>query len=524
MQPSRFDPTTISNVQIFASGGRAIHGIATATEQRGSTAGRIWAAVAVDSGASGDRVYLYRSDNGGTIWSSYAIGTLSGSDQINFDQLDMEVVEADTGQKFIWVYYGYRGNNGSGNWSVGGMVIQSPTFGGSLFALGWPGASSTQRFYRPRLTSDNAYYTTNAWLYIVCSFDSVTATGHFNAQRYARCINPYTVSPTFSYLTEKFFWNTATTGSTLYDLHTDIAFFRNSSDSIITSYSNVPDSTRIFFAKAPIGGSAGNIDASGGGVGGSEPSDYKRYARLSSNGSNNGSVFCVFNQFTSGYWNVKYFRTTNFGNFGTIAGQSVLWGNAGRTNYQPDIVGVRNGDIHYFAFTTITSAADSLHFVSATVNGSTSHTARMNGLAITSGTQGAKPGFRYVSGDSCFLLYSASGPVDVWAASGCTGPLTDVQNDQVPGTFALSQNYPNPFNPSSRIEYSIPRSGDVRIAVYDVLGREVQVLINGYHTAGVFSTEMSASRLASGVYFYRMELASDGGLQRSDVKKMVVLK
>jgi hypothetical protein len=148
----------------------------------------------------------------------------------------------------------------------------------------------------------------------------------------------------------------------------------------------------------------------------------------------------------------------------------------------------------------------------------------MNGLAITSGTQGAKPGFRYVSGDSCFLLYSASGPVDVWAASGCTGPLTDVQNDQVPGTFALSQNYPNPFNPSSRIEYSIPRSGDVRIAVYDVLGREVQVLINGYHTAGVFSTEMSASRLASGVYFYRMELASDGGLQRSDVKKMVVLK
>ena len=59
-------------------------------------------------------------------------------------------------------------------------------------------------------------------------------------------------------------------------------------------------------------------NGAGGFIGGSNPSDEKEYARLSSNGNDNGSIVCVFRQNT-GNWNVKYFRTTNFGNFNTIA-------------------------------------------------------------------------------------------------------------------------------------------------------------------------------------------------------------
>ena len=520
------NPTDIQNVLLYNSGVNAIHGLATATEQRGITAGRIWAAVAHDSGAGSDRVQILRSDNGGLSWGIYAVGTLGGTDQISYDQLDMEIVEPDTGQKYIYVFYGFRQNGGSGNWLAAGLAVQSPTFGGGFFGLSWPGASADQRFYRPRVTSDNAFYHSNAYLYIVASSDSATSTGRDNFQVYARVLNPYTVSPTFSYMSGRFFWHTTTAGSSLRDLHSDVAYFKNGgSDSVIVSYSNLPDSTRLFFAKASIAGTAANPTAAGGSIGGNEPNDAKQFARLSTNGSDNGSVICVFNQFTNGSWNVKYFRTINSGNFYFIDGQSTLWGNAGRTSYQPDIVGVRNGNIHYFCFETFSpTSTDSLHYVSVTTTGGTSHIPRMNGVANISETQGPKPGFRYVTGDSCFAIYSPTGPVNAWATAGCTGSLVSVPDEAAPGVYSLSQNYPNPFNPRTRIQMEIPKSGHVRLALYDVLGREVAVLVNDRREAGTYSVEADGSHLASGIYFYRMQVVSEGSVFFSATKKMVILK
>jgi hypothetical protein len=74
-----------------------------------------------------------------------------------------------------------------------------------------------------------------------------------------------------------------------------------------------------------------------------------------------------------------------------------------------------------------------------------------------------------------------------------------------PTAAALSQNYPNPFNPTTVISYQLPQASDVRLILYDLLAREVAVLVNGRKAAGSYSLAFDGSGLASGVYIYRLE-------------------
>jgi hypothetical protein len=75
----------------------------------------------------------------------------------------------------------------------------------------------------------------------------------------------------------------------------------------------------------------------------------------------------------------------------------------------------------------------------------------------------------------------------------------------LPGSFALHQNYPNPFNPSTNISFDLTVASDVRLAVYDMLGREVAVLADGRYAPGVHTVAFEAGNLPSGVYLYRLE-------------------
>ena len=97
---------------------------------------------------------------------------------------------------------------------------------------------------------------------------------------------------------------------------------------------------------------------------------------------------------------------------------------------------------------------------------------------------------------------------------------TDLEeNIELPKTFSLSQNYPNPFNPTTVIQYSIPEVTNVKLKVYDMLGREIKTLINREQSAGVYNVEFNATSLSSGVYFYRIEAGNF-----VDSKKLLLLK
>jgi hypothetical protein len=88
-----------------------------------------------------------------------------------------------------------------------------------------------------------------------------------------------------------------------------------------------------------------------------------------------------------------------------------------------------------------------------------------------------------------------------------------------PTEFKLDQNYPNPFNPSTVISYQLPTSGDVKLVVYDMLGREVQTLVNTRQNAGRYQATFNAATLSSGAYFYRLSAG-----QLSETKKMMLVK
>ncbi len=104
-----------------------------------------------------------------------------------------------------------------------------------------------------------------------------------------------------------------------------------------------------------------------------------------------------------------------------------------------------------------------------------------------------------------------------------SGAVNVANQNLSPAVFYLSQNYPNPFNPSTVIEYSVPsvdkNNALVKLSVFDILGREVAVLVNEQKSAGNYKVVFDASKLGSGVYFYKLDMGSN-----SVVKKMILLK
>jgi hypothetical protein len=97
------------------------------------------------------------------------------------------------------------------------------------------------------------------------------------------------------------------------------------------------------------------------------------------------------------------------------------------------------------------------------------------------------------------------------------------QNSEIPKQFSLSQNYPNPFNPSTKINFDIPANilgmENVSLKIYDILGHEVETLINAQLKPGSYTAEWNAGNFSSGVYYYRITAG-----QYSDTRKMLLVK
>ena len=101
-------------------------------------------------------------------------------------------------------------------------------------------------------------------------------------------------------------------------------------------------------------------------------------------------------------------------------------------------------------------------------------------------------------------------------------PATGVRDDAMnlaPKSAMLLQNYPNPFNPVTNIQYFLPVQSHVRVTVYDMLGREIETLVNGMESPGYKSVRFDGSSLPSGVYFYRLEAG-----KFTDVRKLLLMK
>jgi hypothetical protein len=175
-----------------------------------------------------------------------------------------------------------------------------------------------------------------------------------------------------------------------------------------------------------------------------------------------------------------------------------------------DTISASSGVLAYLHFRVAASATsqftpiDSLNFDSimlATPTDTVHLTVRVE-FANNTGTGVYLPGF--VPGGVAVLV-----PTDVNESN-----LT-----ALPADYGLGQNYPNPFNPTTSIGFDLPKAGQVRLEVFNLLGQSVKVLAEGRYTAGSHQVMFSADNLPSGIYFYR--LSHDGG---AATRKMILLK
>ena len=107
--------------------------------------------------------------------------------------------------------------------------------------------------------------------------------------------------------------------------------------------------------------------------------------------------------------------------------------------------------------------------------------------------------------------YSKTVTVDISSITGL--------DDEIKYEFTLEQNYPNPFNPATTIKFTLSQNGMTKLIVYDILGRKVKTLVDGYKPVGTYKVSFDAGSLSSGIYYYR--LTSDSF---ATVKKMVLIK
>ncbi len=98
--------------------------------------------------------------------------------------------------------------------------------------------------------------------------------------------------------------------------------------------------------------------------------------------------------------------------------------------------------------------------------------------------------------------------------------MVSVDDKSVPTKYQVFQNYPNPFNPSTVIRFTLPQQGLVKLNVYNILGERVAQIINTELTAGTHEVVFNGQNLASGVYFYSINVQD----KFFEVKKMLLLK
>jgi photosystem II stability/assembly factor-like uncharacterized protein len=137
-------------------------------------------------------------------------------------------------------------------------------------------------------------------------------------------------------------------------------------------------------------------------------------------------------------------------------------------------------------------------------------------LELQQGTQNAMYGIWMVNENTGYAV-GMGGLIYKTTNGGVTG-ITPI-NNSVPDKFSLSQNYPNPFNPTTIIRFKIKDSRFVTLKVYNILGKEIESLVNEKQSPGIYEVKWNGANYPSGIYFYRLQVGD-----YTETKKMILVK
>ncbi len=239
--------------------------------------------------------------------------------------------------------------------------------------------------------------------------------------------------------------------------------------------------------------------------------DYTGYASCQSGvvlkTTNRGLNWSVINTGTSDMLNDIGFANETTGYVATLQGRILKTTNAGINWTQTASFGSSMYRIK--VFNPLTAATVSFGFIIYTQDGGASWIRKrisdhqLFDLFFLNSNTG------FVVGWDGTILKTTSGGI-VWA---------NEHNQNVPGNYSLEQNFPNPFNPVTTIIFSIPKTSDIKIAVYDVTGKEVDLILDKRLSADTYQTGWDGTKFSSGIYFYRLT-AGDFSISR----KMILVK
>jgi glycosyltransferase involved in cell wall biosynthesis len=512
----------LDNIGITRISSGAFWATATTTQRDN---GRIWVAATKYSQDFSDTLRIYYSDDDGISWNLLT-GFQYATDDLNFrtDDLDIEVL--NDGSNW-WVYV-----TGSYSYSAGtySFVARYKDDGTGFFYANLPKSANSSQYWC-RVVSDYPRYTNAAYVYIVATMDSNITGGTRKVFSRAFVIqDPYAATPTVldrnNGSTGSNYWWHTTSAPDSSTMKSDVAFYDSAGTggakivtcSIFENHGGIGDFIYMTYSSnfmSTVPYIANSIDLT---YQSSRP-------KISFGGGDNqmkGCISTIRRHLNGDDTDPRYIRTSN----GGVSWSQGYIDSSVDTTYDADIICLRGIDGHFkMGYTRIDGPSTNPEFLykSAYTPGSSFNLTAavvMNGAGINPDNAfGGSAGYKLSGSDSCFAVYEGPNGSGVYAASGCSGTTVGVSNNQIPVKFSLSQNYPNPFNPRTSISYDIPTDGFVKLSIYDMVGREVAVLVNGRKLPGSYRVDFNSSGLSSGVYFYKITVG-----EFSDIKKMTLIK
>ncbi|CAN5592436.1 hypothetical protein BH10BAC5_BH10BAC5_07230 [soil metagenome] len=488
--------------------------------------GEIYAALAFFGSGNADTLKVYRSVDNGLHFTLLSTATAPGFSITN-NSLDVEAVsKGDSTYAFLSLSYIISGVYYSTIYRVrqDGLQVNTVIFSGIA-----------NRYINARVTSDNARFTNNTYIYFSFVLDSVVAGARNLRSKLGILKSPFSnaMDMTMGYQSAALGSYSYAVGGTAPDsatFETDIAYLDNAGDSsqvyTVTVVRGVPgvfgDGTWLAYSRSnDFGATAPTL------ITFTTDNKLKEKPRLATTGYLNNSLMTVTRRLFGGNdWDAYYFYSSN-----SNAPAPTFTGNyvdsSTDTTFGVSVAGIQRGNGTYlFAYNNLKGANNSTINIRGFNNNFLGTIVQSNPSNIQGTNRYGTPdaGFRNVNNDSCFVIWGGSVGIGSYVTGGCTGTFVGIGNNTTElRDFRLEQNYPNPFNPTTNISYNIPTSGLVKIVVYDVLGSEVATVLNESKVAGYYSANFDGKNLASGAYYYKITFTSDNN-SFSQTKKMMLIK
>lgn len=506
-----YSQTSIHNFSIWSHA----FGIAPSNS---TIAGRMFYVLTQSASANlADTLKIMQSTDNGATWSSIHILGINGYD-INRDELDIEIVHDGT-TTWIFGVVGFTdpNTNKKSSYFFRKNAIASGFYG---TMLSFPGNTTGMHYYNPRITSDNSRYTSNAYVMVLCSMDSIVSGNRYIKQKYMLSTLPFDATPEITYPqpngSSGFGWN-ANMGTNLNSyLYGDIAFYKDDGGTgenrIVAVYGNPASNNNIYITYL------NNYTSSPNNMTVTETASNKHLKIAFNGGTNNRNGMITYvRKFNDTDWDVFALKTTNGGsNASSWVRDTVDFSD--QFTRSCDLVAVRGANNQFkVAYAMDDNSEAGAYYKS--FDGTWTTSFKFSNYKVDTTYAKPKAGYMLGGGDDGVGVWSLHNGYNGYFAKSMMSTTGITGNNQVPEGYSLSQNYPNPFNPVTNIKFSVPKAGLVTLKVYDITGKEVASLVNQNMNAGSYTFDFDASHLSSGAYFYR--LSSDGF---TDVKKMMLIK